>query len=260
LPSDRDALLDRVYARANRLWWQRRALPAGAAALVLLTAVAVVPRVTDDGPHHLRVATGGVAQESTTTALPTTTVTAGATSTTRDPCYESHDPACGPRRWDPRPRPNQPLQATVTYTPVEPKVGDEVVFTVHAVDPDASDITRENCQTRGQLRDYDMWGDRVSVSGPCIADCTDPTDFGRWPPPRRIRGEKTFEYRHTYASAGTFTATFFAASAFGADALGTCSSGEPHPYASRAMPTTTVIVTGEPATTTAPPAATSGTP
>jgi hypothetical protein len=53
-------------------------------------------------------------------------------------CRNSAKPECGPFRWDPAPADNQPLTATVSFTPQNPRVGETVTFTVHAEDPDAS--------------------------------------------------------------------------------------------------------------------------
>lgn len=264
MPSDRDELLRRVYRRANQLWLTRRIVPAGVAAmLVIIGAVAVIPRLGDEGTPSVRLATGdrtdststadgGVAGDTTTTAGPRgtpTTRTAGdpnqtvstvvpppgpTTSTTRapgtDPCRNNNgNPDCGEFRWASNPGANAPLEFTVTHSPAQPKAGQQVTFTVRVVDPDATPIN--DCGS-----DFDG-----NQGGGCAHTMECALNYGAWDVPARQRGEATFTYTHTYTSPGSKTATFYAESMQGAKTNGSCAA-PPNPYASYGEASKTLTV------------------
>ena len=57
MPSERDELLDRVYARANGLWWRRRFAPVTAGVVVLSLAIGVPVLRAGDGDRPTKLAT-----------------------------------------------------------------------------------------------------------------------------------------------------------------------------------------------------------
>jgi hypothetical protein len=251
LPSDRDQLLDRVYRRADHLWWRRRGLAVGAALLVVV--IATLPfALRDSDTGRIHVATEPVPEVTTTTTtepeVTTTELTAGPT-TTALVCRNSTNPACGPFRWDPEPAANQPLTADVTYTPTNPKVGDEVTFTVQAVDPDASPVS-DHCDFAGSEPAV-QFGEKGYVAGCPLALCTPSDQYGAWTPPKPVRTEKSFVYRHTYMAGGNFdmTAQLFSGP-------GGCSN---YPYGNNARVLAKVTVVDPSATTTSVDATTSTT-
>jgi hypothetical protein len=263
LPSDRDALLERVYSRANAMWWRRRALPLGAAALVLLVGVAVMwpghgrrdtTRVQLAGPEADADATttvpalGGddpTAATTTTTSTTrpkdpnasvsspiqtTTTTRFGQTTTTAfNHCRNNNgDPSCGEFRWASDPGANAPLQFDVTWSPSQPHAGQVVTFTVHVVDPDATPIN--SCgdfyaPASATTTTWTPYGSTCAHTMECAAN------YGPWDVPPKQRGENTFVFKHTFASAGAYDATFSAESMQGAKTSNQCGS-PPNPYAS----------------------------
>jgi hypothetical protein len=86
--SDRDKLLDHVYSRARRLWWQRRAAPLLGATVVLTALVAIPVMARDSGGEH-RLETVADPEEAPTTTIEETTSTTvaliSATTTTLAP-------------------------------------------------------------------------------------------------------------------------------------------------------------------------------
>jgi hypothetical protein len=82
-PRDRDELLDDVYGRARRLWYQRRVLPVGAA-IVALAALLTAPVLLRDSDGGRQIA----ATDEPTTVVDETTTTEAAfieeTTTTLD--------------------------------------------------------------------------------------------------------------------------------------------------------------------------------
>jgi hypothetical protein len=253
LPSERDELLDRVYARATGLWWRRRFAPiAAGVAAVLLLGIAVVPRLGADQPRPVHVAAEG----ATTTAAPDidggtvsspttvvgdavasrpnmivpTTIKAPTTATTRptttvptDRCRNNNgDQSCGPFRWASDPGANAPLGFTITYSPQQPHAGEEVTFTVRVVDPDASPI--HSCGDA-----YDDQPTFAAVGCAHTEECA--ANFGSWDVPPKQRGEATFTYKHAFVSAGQHTAEFHAESLQGSKSAGQCAA-QPNPYAS----------------------------
>lgn len=240
MPYNREQLLDRIYDGADHLWLRKRAITA--AIVILLVgvagALAVIVNRDNDGERVATtqdsLVTSTIAPtptvttpEPTTTAVvaptPTTATAGGATATTAVVCRNSTSDACGAFRWDPNPGANAPLTATVTWAPEVPHVGDEVVFTVHADDPDASPIFDSNCAGGASSAQF---GDDGAPSGTfCAAACNDHRR-GPWTPPARQRGENTFVYRHVYRAPGAYQPRF---GFFSATAAGGCPA---NPYGS----------------------------
>jgi hypothetical protein len=92
---------------------------------------------------------------------------------------------------------NQPLSLEVCASPINPKPGETVTFSLKASDPDAA-IDADGCQqpTAG-------FGDQADQSVHCMSICSRDT----FPPEASTLG-RTFT--HAYAKPGTYTATFTA--------------------------------------------------
>ena len=181
-----------------------------------------------------------------TSAAPTTTTTpatAPATTSTTAPapeCRNSHDAACGPFRWDPKPD-NGPLTVKVTVVTPHPTEGEPVQLKIVLDDPDARIDT--GCLTTQSFGDD-------SLSSSCHADyapCQEPRRYGPWEPPAKRPDHHEMIITHTYG-AGTFAATF------GYYSMGlSCIVAFPEggdPYGSRG--TGTVTFTVAPATQSTP--------
>jgi hypothetical protein len=226
-----ELVVDRAERRGRRRAVTVTALAAAAAIAIVLAVVltssssdrvvTVVPPTTDiplaspalgQSPPPTETSTSAV----TTVASVVRTTPSGSTASSIA-CRNSSDPRCGAFRWDPAPGSNQPLDIQLTYEPADPHPGDVVTFTARVVDPDASPITagEESCNPPS-------YGDRAASR--CAPPCPAP-GYGPWTPPPRKRGERSVTYSHTYAQAGTFTASFWFGSAGG------CAS---NPYASAA--------------------------
>lgn len=118
---------------------------------------------------------------------------------------------------------NQPMSVEVCVEPARAEAGQEVVFTVTVVDPDARIIT-EGCGAPTAT-----FGDEErAVIGQCMAACAAPPRFA--PKPQPEPGKHVATHRHTYTKQGTYTARFEFQSTM-------CS-----PYSSRGEATVTVVV------------------
>lgn len=137
-------------------------------------------------------------QPPATSATPTTEVPP-ADVAIAPACRNSVDPACGPLRYEPPPV-NQPMVVDVTFAPQRPRPGDTVTFTVRVRDDGPA--SPGNCVNQQRYGEVD---EAVSV---CTASCGEERRFGPWdpPPPENTRFQEPFS--HTYAEAGTYTATF----------------------------------------------------
>lgn len=175
-------------------------------------------------------------------AVPTTVVLNGSAPTTAKPtvttvpptavvtCRNSADPACGPFRFDPQPGNDLPMTVQAVVGPTSPVAGQEVVFQVTLADPDGV--------TPGSSLFH--FGDS-GTGGSSFAECK---KYGPWDPPARdpSRATEIQEVRHTYAKAGTYTATFsFEAGPFGC--VDSVTGRGDRPYASGGIGTVTVVVT-----------------
>ena len=255
-PARKERLLHDVYRRGqalNRQRWLRRGL-AGAVAVAL---VAFVPSVVagGSGGRHRHVSAAGepsptvdttpetTAAPETTTSTPavgpSTTAAAAPTTTTSLVCRNSYNPRCGPSRWDPQPT-NQPLLASVSYTPSNPKTGETVTFHVHGSDGDAPQIGPAPCAPV----DFGA-GDPISCMIADYLACPNPP-HGPWTPPPATAGRYDHDYPHVYKNPGTFTAAFNLASGT-PGLLPPCFTD---PYENGATASLQVTVTGPPVTTT----------
>ncbi|HEV2810901.1 MAG TPA: hypothetical protein VGV93_10965 [Acidimicrobiales bacterium] len=133
------------------------------------------------------------------TSAPPTTEAPTADVTVPPACRNSVDPACGPLRYEPPPV-NHPMVVDVTFVPQRPKPGENVTFTVRVRD--------DGPASPGNCVNQQMYGEVDEVVGVCTASCVEDQRFGPWdpPPPETTRFQETFS--HTYAEAGTYTATF----------------------------------------------------
>lgn len=109
------------------------------------------------------------------------------------PCRNSVDLACGPFFYD-WPVPNRPAVVTLTPSPVTPRVGEEVTFTVTVEDPDgAPDLPCTLFDSGGTIG-----------LGACTS--VDESRHGPWdPPPPSSRVET---YSASFLTAGTFTVRY----------------------------------------------------
>jgi hypothetical protein len=247
--------LERAERRANQLRTRRRAGVIALVAVLVGAAVTAAIALTSPSSSKRVAATGRTTTtestlpvfDSTTvppetvptttpvTAAPATTTPVAAPATTSSlPCRNSSDPRCGTFRWDPPPGANAPLNVSISYTPQNPQSGQEVIFTVHVVDPDASPIIagEQTCNPPG-------YGD-VGTSR-CTPSCAQP-GYGPWTPPARQQGTGTFTYKHTYSNTATQDQTFTAHFWFASFAT-PCPK---NPYASAADSTIQVTVSPQP--------------
>jgi hypothetical protein len=200
------------------------------AALTALAGVSAAALTRAGSRPALSVSASALEPVSSATASPptTTTTTTGAprpvgqnepsstsssvlaaTTTTTRPCRNSTNPACGPFRWDPDPRPNEPLDVSVTFTPAHPHVGEPVTFFVRAVDPDAKwlwGVARDFGDPRGAVAI-----DGSSMMADAFPDYCAPAKYGPWMPPPRRSIDETLGYpgpgvTHTYTAPGSYTA------------------------------------------------------
>ena len=241
-PARKARLLERVHARGEALHRRAQVIRglSVATALLLLAAVPGALAASGSGGGNRNVRTIGrpstsTSEEPTTTAEPVTTTTVAPAPTTAPHgttttlvCRNSTNPACGPFRWDPPPGPNSPLTVQVTYSPSSPKAGETVTFHVVVDDPDAK-INRV-CNYNA------VYGDG-SVQPGCGSSALCAAVYGPWTPPARVADHYGTDFQHTYATAGTYTASFsFQSTSF-------C---YPDPYGSQGSGSATVTVQAGP--------------
>jgi hypothetical protein len=142
-------------------------------------------------------------------------------------CRNSIDPECGPFRWEPDPGTDAPVEISVTHSPLQPRVGQEVTITVHARDADA------------RIGDVSLtYGDEsVSLIPPASNVGCEVEPTGPWTPPARTPDEVVRTFSHVYTRAGDLTLAVYTASAEALDA--TC---PPNPYASQGTVTVPIHV------------------
>jgi hypothetical protein len=132
------------------------------------------------------------------TPSPTPTPTPTPTATDAPNCRNSSDPACGAFRFDPPAGDDEQIDVDVTYSPSDPKAGEEVTFDLQARDPDSQFIS---------LGTY-----RFSRGGPGVVaedpEGSCPRAFGPWAPPSDDNGSTSASLKHTYRQAGTYRALF----------------------------------------------------
>lgn len=222
VPRTRDDLLADVTRRGDHLRLRRRSLIAVSVTAVAAVLVGIPVLVRDTGARRVIAAASSTTvspapvDDTTTTPTdaPSTTVAASATTTpttrprpttTTLACRNSANPACGPFRWDPNPGDNAGLEVQISISPIQPRAGQPVTFTITAVDPDAAPVVAGD-EGPGACNPPGYGDDPV---GRCIAGCLAPEMYGPWTPPPRQRGERKVMYSHTYARAGDYNAMFY---------------------------------------------------
>ena len=200
-----------------------RSQPAGTAAPTGRATTVAPPPATSTPPT--------TAASPGTTAAPQPTVQAGgqAAASTVPACRNSTDPACGDFRFDPQPGADDPMTVEVTAVPSSPVAGQPMVFRVTLRDPDGVSYGASNF----------FFGDS-GISDSKFGQCK---KFGPWDPPARDPSQATVvqEVGHTYAQAGSYTATFtFEAGPF--ECVDGVSGRGDRPYASSALGSVTVVV------------------
>jgi hypothetical protein len=145
-------------------------------------------------------------------------------------CRNSYDPSCGPFRWDPAPGPNQPSTVQITYTPVNPHVGDQVTFHVTATNPDGPAGNASSSITFGDGQSQGIDASFLPPPGGCKAP------YGPWTPPAPKADTVSSDWpSHAYTSAGTYTVT-----ETGSGGVGECDPQ--NPYLDEKSGSTTITV------------------
>jgi len=141
-----------------------------------------------------RAAMGAVGSLALVLVPASVPVISAAAHAAADPCFESHDPECGPVVWTPPPPPNDPATITYSIRPEHPHVGDTVHVHLVVDDPDSGRI-------EFAMKD---WGDGTPAEG---VHC-DPFQFGTWPTPPEEAVHAEYDESHVYQAAGDYHATF----------------------------------------------------
>jgi len=166
-------------------------------------------------------------------AAPTTTTKPGPT-TTADPCRNSHDPQCGPFRWDPPPGPNDPLKAEAKPESQQASAGSTVKFSLMASDPDSK--IDKTCIVID-------WDDgHTETTGPCPPPAACPGSYGPWAPPARVADHDEREVTHVYTAPNTPDKPSYLPR-FRYQSQPSC---DPNPYGGVATANATVTVTPAP--------------
>lgn len=122
------------------------------------------------------------------------------TTTTLSSCRNSHDPTCGPLVYEPEPV-NQPMTVEVTFSPQTPKPGERITFTVRVRD--------DGPASPGNCINQQTYGEPSEAVSFCTAACAaEAIKYGPWDPPPPENTSFQENFRHSYAEAGTYTATF----------------------------------------------------
>lgn len=188
-------------------------------------AVAVIGLVS--APPTELTAVAWTTSEPTTTPEPTAQPTPDPTprpTPTPDPaCRDSHDRACGKFYWDPPPV-NDPMTVDISFEPAEPKVGEDVVFTIVATD-DSPSHTFVKSGTYDGIISFDSsascgWDPRFER-------------FGPWTPPEKTTQRRVIKETHPYREPGTYDVELRVAQS-------SCAIYDP--YRSSATVRTTVVV------------------
>jgi hypothetical protein len=115
-------------------------------------------------------------------------------------CRNSVAEACGRFFWSPAAAKDSPLRIDAEINPATVAAGEEVTYTVTAKDGDATIV--------GIVARFGDGTDK----GPTLIACAAPHRYGPWTPPARQAGKKTVTFRHVYAKAGSYKASFTARS------------------------------------------------
>jgi hypothetical protein len=181
-------------------------------------------------PSAQTVITGPRSQPTSPSAGPRTNATPGTTATTSgpstQPCRNSYSAACGPFRWDPDPGPNEDITAQFSYSPPNPRAGEQVSFRIVSHDVDAMPV--------GVCSANFGNGGFVCDPRPQVDPSFCKKQYGPWTPPARQEGSNDETLTNTYTQPGTYDVTINVRSA-----AGECNN----PYASTLQLTATVIVT-----------------
>lgn len=215
---DTAVVLEAPGGRRRRHWGRPLAL-----ATVVVAATSAMALGAGRSSGDVALATAG-APSPTAASVPVVT-----TSTTLATCRNSAAPACGGFRFDPQPGPDRPMTVDVAVVPASPRAGEEMTFRVILTDPDGVSYGTSTFS----------FGD-AGLAGSPLPPCD---KFGPWDPPARGATATSVaeDVRHTYARAGTYTATFsFDAGPF-ACVDGLTGRGD-RPYASSATASVTVVV------------------
>ncbi len=276
MPSERDELLDRVYARADGLWWRRRFAPITAGVLVLSLAIGIPVLRSGDGGRPTRLATapnetstsvepdtmGGVAEPgdpattTTTTATsagspakPTTTVKRGGVTGTPVPGAPTTTTAPGTAPPDRCRNNNGDPSCGEFRWATSPGPNAPLAFTI-TYSPQKPHPGQEVTFT---VRVVDPDASPINSCGDayddqptfaavgCMHTMECAANYGPWDVPPKQRGEATFTYKHAFVSAGEHTAEFHAESLQGSKSAGQCAA-QPNPYASVGSQTVKVAV------------------
>ena len=207
-------------------------VPEPIASTVPVVSTTVAPALPTTAPAKpAGVPPAPTAAPPVTTVTPTTVapVILTAPTITVVACRNSTDPACGPFRFDPQPGSDRPMTVQVVAEPASVGAGGEVVFTLTLNDPDGVSYG-------STLFNYGDAGGGDSSVEKCKR-------FGAWDPPAReaAPAAEVLRIRHTYASPGTYTASFaFDAGPF--DCVDRVTGRGDRPYASSATGTVIVVV------------------
>lgn len=202
----------------------------GAAASTTTTAADThAPTTTATKPAQAPTTTPTAPATAPATAPPPTAPTTVPVAVTAPACRNSHDPACGPFRFDPAPGPDTPMVVEVAVATASPKAGQPVTFHVTLRDPDG-------VSTNGTTFDYGDGG----LGGGSQRACD---KYGPWDPPARdpSYATKTQDLTHTFAKAGTYNVKLsFEGGPF--DCTDAATGRGDRPYASDGVGRVTVVV------------------
>ena len=188
----------------------------------------VPPTTAPQGVINPVTGTPQLAAATTTTAKPSPTTTAA-------PCRTSHDPQCGPFRWEPEPGPNEPLTVSAEPKSQQATVGQAVKFDVVARDPDAK--IDKTCIVVD-------WGDGTGgTTGECPPPPTCPGAYGPWAPPARVADEDKRSFEHTYDKPSPTNPDRPFVASFRYQSVPSC---DPNPYGGVATGSATATVTPAP--------------
>lgn len=193
------------------------------AAVLVAAAVVGVRLLAADDHDATLVSSAGDDGDGAATPATATTVPA-------DQCRNSHDPGCGPFRFDPSPGPDSPMTVEIAAIPASPRAGEAFTFHVVLHDPDGVSYG-------GTTFAYDGGG---AIGSTRTAACE---KYGAWDPPAPdpSRATEVQDIGHVYAEPGTYTATFSFESG-PHDCVDPVTGRGDRPYGSSAVGSITVVV------------------
>ena len=224
LPPEPAGELEHRQLRRKR---RKAARAAAVAAGLSLVAGATLVSVGSSGEDGTRIAAGPPVTTAAVPPVPTPPFTLPpARPDLTGTCRNTHDPACGPFRWDPEPV-ETPVTVQVTAEPSVVRVGDEVVFRVEASSPVSSpwQLAARSGDGGRLVPDYFQ-----ACAQPGLAE-----RFGVWDLPPPQPDDYTTTYRWAYDRPGTYMAVF----TFG---HGTCNAQQHPQYPGTGQAAVTVTV------------------